>query len=205
MINNLEIFFNSAPSFEGYAKQYLSYVSNLLQSISTNELQKVVDILESARKNERTIYICGNGGSAATASHFACDLTANTYTEGQKPIRAISLSDNISALSAIGNDLSYEKVFSEQLKRLIKPNDILIVISASGNSENLIHAVKYAKEKSAKTVAIVGFDGGELAKLSDQCVCISTEPKEYGPAEDGHTVICHLIVSYFYQAIRKML
>lgn len=147
-------------------------------------MNTVKDIVNALSK-DKFIYIIGNGGSAATASHFACDLTSHGY-------KAISLVDNQSILTRIGNDIGYDYVFEEQLRIYFAPGDVLVAISASGNSENLIKAVEYVGNKGI-TIAIVGFDGGKLADMCDLVLHTETKQGEYELAEDKHLIVCHAI------------
>jgi D-sedoheptulose 7-phosphate isomerase len=137
----------------------------------------------------------GNGGSASTASHMAADLAKNTIGANMRRFRVLSLNDNMAILTALANDLGYEKVFSEQLKNLIRAGDLLIVVSASGNSPNVVNAIRYAQERSAEVAGIFGFDGGTGATLADFSIVIPSN--HYGVVEDVHLVINHILVDYF--------
>ena len=160
-------------------------------------------LLEAARLQGRTIFIVGNGGSAATASHFACDLALGPRSSGGKAYRAISLGDNNALITAAGNDLGYETVFSEQLKTLLAPDDLVLAISASGNSPNIIEAVEYANHIGAMTIGLTGFDGGRLRHIAAEHIHISTPKGDYGPVEDLHLVVNHLISSYLVRLTRE--
>lgn len=144
-------------------------------------LDKFVKCLDK----EKFIYVIGNGGSASTASHFACDLTTHGY-------RAISLTDNNAVITRIGNDFGYDNIFIEQLKLYFKAGDVLVAISASGNSPNLLRAVEYANTLGT-TVAIVGFDGGRLANMCNIVVHTRTNNGDYEGAEDRHLEVCHAV------------
>ncbi len=148
-----------------------------------------------------TIFFIGNGGSAATASHFANDLAYGTNDYDQ-PFRAISLTDNVPVLTALGNDFGYEDIFLRQLQVLAKKGDVLVGISASGNSANLVKAFDYALSVDIKTVAITAFDGGKIKALADEGIHVPTEPQEYGPAEDAHMVLDHLVSAYLMRLIK---
>lgn len=179
-----------------FSLQYLSYVGSVLESISSDEIEKFIDILLEARERGSSVYFIGNGGSAATASHFANDLAIGTRAV-KKPFRVTSLCDNQAVITAIANDDGYEVVFSQQLAVLLKKDDVVVAISASGNSPNLLRALETAKEKQAITVGLTAFDGGQLRQRADYSVHVPTQKGEYGPAEDGHMVINHLVGSYF--------
>ena len=154
-----------------------------------------------ARERNSTIFFIGNGGSAATASHFANDIAIGTRTEG-KHFRVISLCDNQAVITAIANDDGYEKVFSQQLKVLLKEQDLVISISASGNSPNLIHAINTAKNMNATTIGISAFDGGKMKEIVDFSLHVPTEKGEYGPAEDAHMVLDHLVGNYLIRYVK---
>lgn len=197
-MNNIDNFFNKNPSI--FASAYFDYLSKVLKSIDTNSISNFIEMLMKARDQESNIFFIGNGGSAATASHFANDLSigTNSYT---KPFKAISLTDNQAIITAIANDYGYEDVFVRQLKVLGKKNDLLIAISASGNSPSLIKAFEYAKPLGIYTVGITAFDGGKIKQMSDLSIHVPTKEKEYGPAEDAHMILDHLISAYLGRAI----
>ena len=198
--NNIDLFYSSNP--EVFAKSYLDYLCKVLQEISLKEIAIFTDSLLSARENGSSIFFAGNGGSAATASHFANDISIGT-NDYQKPFRAISLSDNIPILTALGNDFGYDEIFVRQLKVLSKSGDILVCISASGNSQNLLDAVEFAKKVGIKTIALTAFDGGKLKKIADEGVHVPTDMREYGPAEDAHMVLDHLVSAFLMRFIKN--
>lgn len=175
-------------------QSYKSRIDYALDTVTLGELERSINIISNSSKNSGKIWIIGNGGSATTASHFATDLSRCTGENGQ-PLRAISLCDNLGLITAIGNDFSFEDIFVKQLENLAKAGDLLIAISASGNSKNLIKAVQFANTSSIITLSLVGFDGGALKELSDNSVYVQTNIGEYGVAEDCHLIICHYICS----------
>ena len=197
-MNNIDNFFNKNASL--FASAYFDYLSKVLKSIDTNSISNFIELLMRARDQESNIFFIGNGGSAATASHFANDLSigTNSYT---KPFKAISLTDNQAIITAIANDYGYEDVFVRQLKVLGKKNDLLIAISASGNSPSLIKAFEYAKSLGVYTIGITAFDGGKIKQMSDLSIHVPTKENEYGPAEDAHMILDHLISAYLGRAI----
>lgn len=199
-MNHIDRFFNSDPRI--FAAAYVEYLSKVLKSVDVNEVGCFIETLLDAREREATIFFIGNGGSAATASHFANDLAIGTKAK-DKPFRALSLTDNQAILTAIANDFSYDDVFVRQLKILGKPGDVLVGISASGNSSNLIHAFEQARSMRIKTVSLTAFDGGQLKKIADEGIHIPTESKEYGPAEDAHMMIDHLVGAYLMRLINQ--
>lgn len=178
-----------------FASTYLKYISDLILQLNTQPIAEFLKILEKARAEKRHIFFIGNGGSASTATHFANDIGAGTRS-WDNPFRTIALTDNIALLTAIANDHGYDKIFSYQLRMLMQPGDVVVGISASGNSPNVVQAFEYAVENSATTVGLTGFDGGELAKLSKVHIHVPTKKGEYGPVEDVHMVVNHLVGAY---------
>ena len=198
-MNKLDHIFAKDPA--QFSRSYLEYVCEVLRAIDVDEIAAFVHTLLEARARGAAIYFIGNGGSAATAAHFVNDLAVGTNCA--RPFRAFSLCDNQAVITAIANDFGFEHVFSRQLQVLARPGDVLIAISASGNSPNLLRAVEYARRSGIRTVGITAFDGGQLRKLADQSVHVPTGPKEYGPAEDAHMVLDHLLGSYLMRFTRS--
>jgi D-sedoheptulose 7-phosphate isomerase len=174
-------------------QSYLSDVRTTLEELSSDEIWDVIAVLHSARLSGRQVFIMGNGGSAATASHFACDLGKGAQVEGCPCFRAISLTDSVATFSAYANDCGYEHVFSRQLANLIQPGDVVIGISGSGNSPNVLNAVELARQRGATTVGFVGFDGGQLEGMVDLSVHVAKDCMEQ--VEDVHVVLAHLIAT----------
>ena len=185
-----------------FANSYFNYLTKIFKKIDLREIQSFVDTLLSAREAGSLIFFMGNGGSAATASHFANDLAigVNDY---EKPFKVMSITENIPMITAISNDYGYEDIFLRQLKVYGKSGDILVGISASGNSQNLINAFEYASSAEIKTVALTAFDGGKMKEIADQGIHIPTGDKEYGPAEDLHMILDHLVGSYLARLVKK--
>jgi D-sedoheptulose 7-phosphate isomerase len=199
-MNNIDRMYTSDPV--AFARAYLEYLQTVLRRIDPAEIGRFIQTLLDARERGAMIFFIGNGGSAATASHFANDLSIGT-NEYNKPFRAVSLTDNVPILTAIGNDFGYEEIFVRQLRSLGKSGDVLIGISASGNSPNLLKAFEYATSIGIRTVAITAFDGGRMKALASQGVHVPTDPKEYGPAEDAHLVLDHLVSAYLMRFVRR--
>lgn len=199
-MNNIDQFF-VADAAE-FSRRYFSYLSKVLSSVDVQEIAAFAKTLLDARERGAAIYFIGNGGSAATASHFANDIAIGTYAT-ERPFRAISLCDNQAIITAIANDFGYEHIFSRQLQVVAKPGDVLVAISASGNSPNLLRAMEYARENGMRSVALTAFDGGKMKPMADQGVYIPTGMKEYGPAEDAHMVLDHLLGAYLMRLLRK--
>jgi len=176
---------------KNYYLDYFERLNETLTKIKIDELEKLEEIIFDAYKDNKTIFVIGNGGSASAATHWACDFSKGTRVEGKKPLRCISLTDNIAIMTAISNDISYEDLFVEQLKVFFSPGDILIGISASGNSENIVKALQYCKDNGGVAVAIVGFTGGKCKEEANHIVYIQNN--EYGIVEDIHIIIDHMI------------
>ena len=201
-MNNVDRLFSDSMNVKDFSKGYLNYLCSVLESISTDGIEDFISVLLDARENGSSIYFIGNGGSAATASHFANDIAIGTKSF-DKPFRVISLCDNQSIITAIANDYGYNEVFSQQLKVLLREHDVVVAISASGNSVNLLNALDVAKQKGAITVGLSAFDGGKLKGKADISVHVPTSKGEYGPAEDAHMALDHLISNYLMRFIRN--
>ena len=201
-MNKIDQIYSGSNSIKDYSRSYMQYLASVLKSISLTDIEKFVEVLLEARERESSIFFIGNGGSAATASHFANDIAIGTRTY-QKPFRAISLCDNQAVITAIANDDGYEEIFSQQLKVLLKNQDLVVAISASGNSPNLLKAIDTSKKLSAITVGISAFDGGKMKEMVDVSLHVPTEKGEYGPAEDAHMVLDHLISNYLMRLVRS--
>lgn len=177
------------------ACSYFEYVIQLIQAIDVSVLEQVVDMLRSARERGASVYIVGNGGSAATASHFANDLGKAAKKSGRTQIRALSLTDNVPWLTALANDEGYENIFTGQLDNYLRPGDVVIAISASGNSTNLVRAVDLAKSRGATTIGILGFAGGTLRQMVDISLFVPSRLGYYGPVEDVHLILAHVVAA----------
>lgn len=180
---------------------YRSRVIELYTRVDQAEIGLFANTIKNVIADSGTIYILGNGGSASTASHFATDLI-NLSHRLDKGLRVFSLVDNLSLISAIANDISYDDVFLIQLQKIVRANDLVFSISASGNSANLIKAVTYSNEIGAITASLLGFDGGILKNISKLSCHLPSNINEYGPVEDVHLSICHylaLSVKYNYE------
>lgn len=195
-MSTLDRLFLEARDLEDYARRYAQYISQLLANLDCAAIQRVGERLEAARVMNARVFILGNGGSASTASHLANDLGFGPRRLGGATYKAISLSDNVSAITAIANDRHYDEVFVEQLKTLLEPGDLVLAISASGNSPNVLRAAQYARTQQAVVIAFTGFGGGQLVDLADDVVHIATAHGDYGPVEDLHMLLDHLLTSY---------
>ena len=170
---------------------YIAKLKDALDDLSEEVVDQVLEILHAARMTNQQVFILGNGGSASTASHFVCDLGKNSRVQGVPNFRVVGLTDNIALFSALSNDEGYENVFAKQLGDYLQPNDVVIGISTSGNSKNVINAILFAKSVGAKTIGFTGFDSGELGSLVDVDLHVSSHSIEH--VEDVHLVLEHLI------------
>ena len=189
----------------GFISEYFEELKKILSRVNKKDIEEITEIIHKAYLNERTIFILGNGGSASTASHFACDLGKGTlskvYDINEKRFRVVSLTDNIATISAYANDLSFDDVFIQQLRNLVHKGDVVIAITGSGNSKNVVKAVKYARDSGATTIGLLGFDGGRVKKLLDKCVIIPSD--HYGRIEDVHLILEHMITDYLRTKIKN--
>jgi D-sedoheptulose 7-phosphate isomerase len=193
MSHDKEKSLNAARSF---GATYVDRLVTTLKDLDLDEVARVAEIFLEARSRGNVIFFLGNGGSAATASHFANDLCVCASPEGHAPFRSLSLTANTAHVTCLGNDVGYENIFSFQLRNLMKPGDVVVGISASGNSPNVLNALRHARDHGGVPVAIVGFDGGKARDLADFAILVRTNVGEYGPVEDVHVVIDHLISNY---------
>ena len=175
------------------ATKHLQGLHVLFSSLDLDAVERVFQLLRRARDSGATVYVAGNGGSAATAAHWTNDLGKRTKHSGRSPIRVMCLADNTPWLTALANDEGYERVFSGQLENFARAGDLLVVISASGNSPNVVQALEFAKSKGLVTVGFLGFDGGVAKNMVDECVWIATEKGDYELVEDCHMVLCHIL------------
>ena len=178
-----------------WVADYLTAQQDVLGSIPTDAVAQVIEQFRAALKEDRQIFVFGNGGSAANASHFATDLGKGSSDKLGKRFRVLSLNDNVSWLTALGNDYAYEDVFVRQLMNYAKPSDLVLVMSVSGNSPNVVKAVEWANKNGVRTIALVGGKRGKLAEISGQVIVINDT--HYGRAEDAHMGICHMICYAF--------
>lgn len=174
------------------------YKSNLLRALDTIDLAKVdelIAVFSKARDEDRSIFVCGNGGSASTANHIACDIVKGASYGRDKRFRIMSLSEQMPTITAYANDVGYEAIFAEHLRSFAKPGDILMTLSGSGNSPNIVRALETANELDCYTVALTGRDGGKAAPLANLNVHVADD--HMGRIEDGHMVICHMLCYHF--------
>jgi D-sedoheptulose 7-phosphate isomerase len=185
----------AAASALNYAQEYKSKLMNALESLDLDAVSRAIEILAEARDNKRRIFVCGNGGSAASASHFVCDMVKGASFNRDSRFRIMALTDSVPIITAYSNDAGYECVFAEQLKNFAQPGDVFMAISSSGNSPNVLSAIAYANSIGCETIALTGRDGGKLGPMAKLQIRVA-EP-HMGRIEDGHMVVCHMICYYF--------
>lgn len=178
-----------------YLKEYKKNSMEAMGLVSEDDVALVIEALEKARDDGKQVFVCGNGGSAATASHLANDLGKGASLLGPKRFRVISLTDNIPWITALANDLDYGQVFVEQLKNYAEPGDVVVAISGSGNSQNVLEAVNWANQNGLVSIGLTGRPGGELGRLASKVVFV--ESSHMGRIEEGHFLIQHMVGYYF--------
>jgi len=184
-------------NFKDFTLDYFNKLHSLLNNLNLDELEKAYCRIREMDHSNSRIFIIGNGGSAATASHMANDLGTGLKRRDILTLDVVSLCDNSSISTALANDIEFENIFYMQLKDIIKPEDTLIAISCSGNSPNIIKAVDYSKKLGSTIIGLSGFSGGKLKQLSDISIHFETDNSEYGLVEDAHMIINHVLFSYF--------
>ena len=181
----------------GFSRWYREQTVARWKDLDLKAVAALADAVAECQDQGRQIFIAGNGGSAATASHMATDFCKTAEAKGRAPVKCVSLTDNVSYITAIGNDLSFDDIFSRQLENLIEPGDLLILVTGSGNSPNLLKAAELAHKRGARTAALLGFDGGALAKLAQVKVLVPSD--QYGCIEDLHMSVGHIVAFYLKQ------
>jgi D-sedoheptulose 7-phosphate isomerase len=178
-----------------YPKQYKAAVLEAIDRIDTSRVEQAIEWFREARDGSKHIFVCGNGGSASTASHFTCDIVKGASYNRDKRFRILSLADSLPTLTAYSNDVSYEHIFVEQLKNFAQAGDLVMCISGSGNSPNVVRAMEYANSIGCRTIALTGRDGGKLGPLGQLNIQVSVP--HMGRIEDAHMVVCHMIAYHF--------
>lgn len=176
-----------------WIKNYFNALKDVIDRFPVDDLITLVGVINEVRDSGRTLFICGNGGSWATAAHMVNDFSKNTRQSGMKRLRVVGLGDNIPLLTAYANDEGYDRVFAEPLMSLMKPDDVLLAISGSGNSPNVLLAIEAAHSISGKTFGLTGFSGGKMKQLVDHCLVIPSNSMEM--IEDFHMIVDHIIAT----------
>jgi D-sedoheptulose 7-phosphate isomerase len=179
-------------NYKSSIEAYLSKLKSIIDELSIDSINDFINILVKAREEDRTIFIMGNGGSSATASHFVCDFNKGASNEREKPFKFICLNDNIPSMMAYANDLGFEEIFAQQLKNFLKKGDVVIGISGSGNSKNIIKAIEYTNRKGGFSIGLTGYDGGRLGSLVNLHLNIPINDMQI--AEDLHMVLDHCVM-----------
>lgn len=194
-IRDKNLVFNT-DSVSDYLDDYVRALAKTAALVDREALGKAVDCIEQAARNGNTIYSGGNGGSAAIAEHLTCDMMKGTCNSGSPKISVTSLPSNMSVMTALANDFGYEHTLSTQLEMQAKPGDVLILISSSGNSPNIVRAIEKAREMGITVIGMSGFQGGKLAEMAD--ISLYVPANNYGLAEDGHQLLMHVMAQYIY-------
>lgn len=184
--------------------EYKTYTQSALDSVDVAEVDAFIDAIVEAFRREATVFVIGNGGSAASASHLAQDLAKGTCADLQsdRRIRALSLTDNVAFMSALGNDEGYDQIFVQQLRTFYRPGDVLIAISGSGNSPNVLRAIEFANNNGVETIAVTGFDGGKLRTMARSCVHVPLN--DMCTAESIHTIVFHYVILQLRERISEV-
>jgi D-sedoheptulose 7-phosphate isomerase len=203
-MNKLELAFNEVSNIGQYSKKYFSYLSEVLESIDVEEMNKLESLFEKSRLKGNTIFVAGNGGSSTTATTMANDIGFDILkkTGTNKPFRVLSLCDNNAVITAIANDVGYENIFLNQLKIHFRQGDSIILISASGNSPNILKAAEWVKNNGGKIVGLLGFSGGKLIDFCDVKIHVASSQGEYGPVEDAHLIVNHILAHWFQNKLK---
>lgn len=188
---SLNIVFDSTSPFE-YLRDYASALHVGLKEIDGDELARAIDVIQACAANGGTLYLAGNGGSAAICDHLVCDFVKGTYHEDHPTVHAVSMTENVALYTAVANDFGFEGVFAFQVKTRMKPQDVLLAVSSSGTSANIVQAVNAAKEIGATTIGLSGFGGGALKTDSDISLHVAFD--NYGVVEDAHSALLHVMV-----------
>jgi len=185
-----------------YAKEYFDGIRAAIEEVDSESLEAIGAEFRRAWQEEKRIYILGNGGSASTSSHMATDLGKGTVQPGLKRFKVIGVTDNMSMITAYANDMSYDDVFVEQLKNHVEPGDVVVGITGSGNSPNVLKAIQWAREAGAVTIGFIGFGGGKLAAMVDHQITFSST--NYGVCEDLHLSLNHIFTQFFNNELREI-
>ncbi|MDL2262837.1 SIS domain-containing protein [Bacteroidales bacterium OttesenSCG-928-I21] len=179
---------------------YFDKVKKAIEKVDVNQVNNLMNLLIDALQQEKQIFIMGNGGSAATASHFACDFNKGLSWNKQKRFKIICLNDNIPTLMAYSNDISYEEIFAEPLKNFFQKGDLIVGLSGSGNSKNILNAIEWGNENGGTTIGLTGYDGGKLKQIAKHCVHIDVQDMQV--AEDLHMILDHCMMQILHDYLK---
>ncbi len=204
-MKTFEKLYKNTDNIGEFAKGYFNHLKSVLDKLDLKSIIKLEEMFEEARANGNSIFVAGNGGSATTASSMANDIGFDIIkkTGTKNPFRLLALTDNNAVLTAIANDVGYDNVFINQLKIHYRKGDKLLVISASGNSENVVRAASWVKKQGGSIIGFLGFTGGKLKEMSDVVIQAETEAGEYGPVEDLHLIINHVLAHWFQEKLNN--
>ncbi|MDP7640032.1 MAG: SIS domain-containing protein [Candidatus Hydrogenedentes bacterium] len=192
----LDALYKGADSAQSYVNGYKDHYANMVRALDTEGVAKAIEMIEQACADDKTIFLMANGGSAAVAGHWVNDLSANSVREGQPGFRVMSLTDNAYSITALANDASFDEIFAIQLKAAMRPGDLVMAMSVSGNSPNLVRGMEYANENGAHTIVCTGMEGGRLKGAAELTIHTPSSTDEYGPVEDMFSVFMHIITGY---------
>ncbi len=178
-----------------FAEQYKTQLQQTIEMIDMEKVQQAIDTFAEARSAGRHIFVCGNGGSASSSSHFVCDMVKGASFNRAERFKIMALTDQMPTITAYANDVSYDSVFVEQLRNFAQPGDLFLGISGSGNSPNVLRAIEYANSIGCKTIALTGRDGGQLGPMAQLNIHVGVP--HMGRIEDAHMIVCHMICYYF--------
>jgi D-sedoheptulose 7-phosphate isomerase len=195
----LKQLYASSASTPDYMRGFTTHMSAMIAAMDADALARVAELVEAASESGRTVFVMANGGSAAVASHFVNDMGVNSLVGGRRGFRVVSLTDNVESVTAVANDAGYDNVFLFQLQCMMEPGDLVIGLSVSGNSENIVRAIAYANANGAHSVGLCGFDGGRLAREAATVMHFPSTRDEYGPVEDAFSVVFHAVSGYLTQ------
>lgn len=203
-MNTFEKLYKNTNNIGEFASGYFAHLKSVLDKLDLASIEQLALEFENARKNGNTIFVVGNGGSATTASSMANDIGFDIIkkTGTRTPFKLLALTDNNAVLTAIANDIGYDNIFISQLKIHYRKGDKILVISASGNSENVVRAANWVKEQGGSVIGFLGFEGGKLKEISDIVIHAKTNAGEYGPVEDLHLIINHVLAHWFQEKLK---
>ena len=204
-MHHMETIFHGAAAPVDYIRGHLDRTAEVVRAIDADAIATLLAWVQETWEEDKVIFVAGNGGSATVAGAWVNDLSANSVVPGQRGFRVMSLADSGPTITALGNDIRFEEVFAEQLRAWMRPGDLLIVMSCSGNSPNVLRAVEQAHEIGGRTVGVCGFDGGTLKPLVQHAITIETTRDEYGPVEDAFSVVMHAVCGYIIMQRGRML